>query len=81
MFRKQKECSCNWSVFAGIQTKQIDALSEAIKRVRELVDKFESEPIDETLSYRLAADQISTALYETDMKADLLVLFKPVPKH
>jgi len=80
MFRKQKECSCNWAVFAGIQTEQIDALSEAIKRVRELADKFESEPIDETLSYRLAANQISTALYETDLKADLLVLSKPVPK-
>jgi len=80
MFRKQKECSCNCSVFAGIQTKHIDALSEAIKRVRELADKFESEPVDERLSYRLAADRIFTALYETDLKADLLVLSKPVPR-
>lgn len=43
----------------------------AIKRVRELADKFESEPVNETLSYRLAADRIFTALYFTDVKVDL----------
>jgi hypothetical protein len=72
MFRKQKECSCDWSAVAYVKTDINLGLSEAIKRVRELADKFESEPVDETLSYRLAADRIFTALYKTDVKVDLL---------
>jgi hypothetical protein len=37
-------------------------MREAIQRVRELAKKFESESVDEMVSYSLIADRIYTAL-------------------
>jgi hypothetical protein len=36
MFRKQKECNCDWSAIAHVKTDVNLHLSKAIQRVREL---------------------------------------------
>jgi hypothetical protein len=54
---KSDYCPCNRCTVARKQGMQ-----EIIRRVRELVDKFEQEPIDEMVNYHLVARRILVAL-------------------
>jgi hypothetical protein len=42
-------------------------MAKAIKRVREVAQKFEAEPVDEIINYRLAGRRIFQALDGTNV--------------
>lgn len=54
---KSDYCPCNRCTVARKQGRK-----EVVDRIRELAEKFESEPLDEMVNYHLVAKRIFAAL-------------------
>ena len=64
MFRRSHKC--DWQELAYSNRKEADFYKASLSRVRELADKFEKEPVTESLSYNQAGNRIIIAMYRTD---------------